>query len=256
MGAGHTHTLYVHEHSRVHHLAAEAKLVAAFAFVLAVALTPRRALWAYALDAVVLLAVARLARVPVRFLATRLVVVAPFLVFALLLPFVSGGERTPVLGVGVSVEGTWAMANILAKASLGAATSILLAATTEIPDLLRGFERLRTPAALTAIAMFMVRYLEVVTGEVRRMRTAMTARGYDPRWLAQARPIAAGAGALFIRSYERGERVHAAMLARGYTGTMPDLGHARATVADWRLSLLLPLAAAVTTAVAIVSSTS
>jgi cobalt/nickel transport system permease protein len=247
VGAGHTHTLYVHEHSRVHRLAPEAKLLAAFTFVLTVALTPRTALWAFALDALLLVGVVRVARVPLGFVATRLVVVVPFVLFALALPVIGTGERVAVLGLSLSVDGLWACANILAKAGLGAATSILLAATTEIPDLLRGFERLRVPAVLTAIAMFMVRYLEVVTGEVRRMRTAMTARGYDPRWLAQAKPIAAGAGALFIRSYERGERVHDAMLARGYTGAMPDLGHRRADAGDWQAALLLPAGAVLVT---------
>ena len=49
----------------------------------------------------------------------------------------------------------------------------------------------------------------------------MTARGYDPSWIAQIRPLATAAGALFIRSYERGERVHQAMLARGFVGEFP-----------------------------------
>lgn len=87
----------------------------------------------------------------------------------------------------------------------------------------------------------MLRYLEVITGELGRMRRAMTARGYDPRWLWQAKPIAASAGALFIRSYERGERVHAAMLARGWDGTMPDLVADRATAADWGRAAILPV---------------
>ena len=91
---------------------------------------------------------------------------------------------------------------------------------------------------LTAIASFMIRYLELIAGELGRMRTAMTARGYDPRWLWQAKPIASSAGALFIRSYERGERVHAAMLARGYTGTMPELNHHRATQQEWIVGAL------------------
>jgi cobalt/nickel transport system permease protein len=61
----------------------------------------------------------------------------------------------------------------------------------------------------------------------------MIARGYDPRWLSQARPIASSAGALFVRSYERGERVHAAMLARGFTGEMPMLERSPATASQW-----------------------
>lgn len=243
MGAGHAHALHVHGHSSVHRLAPEAKVVAVFAFVVAVALTPREALWVFAVDAVALLAVARVARIPYRFLFTRMLVVLPFVLFALLLPFIAEGERTTVLGVSVAVEGLWGMATILSRSLLGVAASVLLAATTEVPRILRGLERLRIPPVLTAIAAFMLRYLEVIADELGRMRRAMTARAYDPRWLWQARPIAASAGALFIRSYERGERVHAAMLARGWDGRMPDLVDDRAAAADWGRAALLPATA-------------
>lgn len=250
MGAGHTHALYVHEHSRIHRLAAEVKVAAALGFVLAVAVTPREVVWALAVDAAALVAVSVLARVPLRFLLVRLLVAAPFVAFALLIPFVASGERVEVVGLSVSREGLWGAFNVLAKATLGATTSILLAATTEIPRILRGLERLRVPSPFTAIAQFMFRYLEVVAGELGRTRTAMTARGYDPRWLWQLRPLAAGVGGLFVRSFERGERVHAAMLARGYTGTMPSLDHTVTSRADWLVAATLPLVAAVVAALA------
>jgi len=240
VGVGHAHALYVHEHSVVHRLAAEVKLVAAFAFVLAVAVTPRQAVWAFAVDAAALLGVVLLARIPAGFVLARLVAVAPFVVFALLIPFLATGERVAVLGLSLSHDGLWAMWNVIAKATLGGTVSIVLAATTEVPDLLRGMGRLRVPAVLTTVASFMIRYLELVAEELGRMRVAMTARGYDPRWLSQARPIAASAGALFIRSYERGERVYEAMLARGYTGVMPVLAHHATPWQDWTRAALFP----------------
>ncbi|MEX2505287.1 MAG: cobalt ECF transporter T component CbiQ [Egicoccus sp.] len=238
MGAGHTHALYVHEHSPVHALPPHVKVVATVAFVVTVAVTPASAGPVFAVAALLLAAVTRLARVPLRFVVARLVVVVPFLLVALMVPFVASGERTEVLGVSVAAEGLVAGFGIAARASLGATASILLAATTEVPRLLRGLERLRVPPVLTQIATFMVRYLEVVAGELGRMRTAMVARGHDPRWLWQARPVAAATGALFVRSYERGERVHAAMLARGYTGTMPQLDEeSEVTTATWARAL-------------------
>ena len=86
----------------------------------------------------------------------------------------------------------------------------------------------------------MIRYLGLIVDEIGRMRTAMTSRGYDPRWLWQAKPIAASAGAMFIRSYERGERVHDAMLARGYQGEMPELRRRDPTVKEWLTAAALP----------------
>jgi cobalt/nickel transport system permease protein len=61
--------------------------------------------------------------------------------------------------------------------------------------------------------------------------------------------VATSAGALFVRSYERGERVYLAMESRGYTGTMPVRSVA-ASVRSWILCLLWPLAAAVVALVA------
>jgi len=122
------------------------------------------------------------------------------------------------------------------KALIGASASIVLSATTPVPDLLRGLARLRIPPLIVSIVAFMFRYLDLVVDQLRRMRTAMVARCHDPRWLWQARPIASAAGVLFVRSYERGERVHQAMLARGFSGTMPELDHRRATRREWWLA--------------------
>ena len=245
MGAAHTHALYVHEHSRVHHLAPQCKLGASLLFVFAVVATPREAFWAYGGYAGLVVAVAAASRIPPGFLVRRMVFETPFVMFALFLPFIARGDQTDVLGITVSVEGAWAAWNILVKASLGLAASLVLAATTELPDLIRGLERLRVPRAFTTIAGFMVRYLDVVGDEMRRMSIARRSRGHDPRWLWQVRAVAASAGALFIRSFERGERVHLAMLSRGYDGTMPDPGGAAAPPAQWATALTVPLVAVV-----------
>lgn len=248
MGAGHAHALYVHGHSPVHRMAPEAKVAAALAFVVVVGLTPAQAGLAFLGHGLILVAVLGTARIRPGFVATRAVVVVPFIAFAFLIPFIATGERTTVLGLSVSVEGLVAARTILAKALIGVTVSVTLAATTETPAIMRGLSRLRVPAIFTTIATFMIRYLETLVGELGRMRTAMTARGYDPRWLWQAKPIATSAGALFIRSYERGERVHAAMLSRGFDGVMPALDERRATRAEWVAAAVPATLAALATA--------
>ncbi len=233
-------------------MAPETKVLAVFLFVVAVAITPREALWAFGVYALIELAVIRVARIPAGFVSSRLASVIPFVIFALFLPFVGQGKDEEFLGVAVSTAGVWAMWNVLAKALLGATASIVLAATTETPDILKGFSRLKVPGVITAIASFMIRYLEVIAGELDRMRTAMTARGYDPRWLWQSRPIASSAGTLFIRSYERGERIYEAMLSRGYAGSMPRVSIEKATAGEWMAALTLPALALIVAAIALV----
>src|SRR3712207_9090216 len=64
--------------------------------------------------------------------------------------------------------GLWAAWNLLAKATLGVVTSILLAATTDLRDVLTGLERLRMPTLIVQIMTFMLRYADVITDEMRR----------------------------------------------------------------------------------------
>jgi len=253
MSGFHTHALYRHEHSLLHDLPAQVKVSALVLFVAAVVATPREAFWAFAFEAALLVAALAVARIPFGFVVRRLLIEVPFIVFAFLMPFLGAGDRTSVLGISLSIAGLWGAWTILAKGTLGLVASVLMAATTEIPDILDGLEHLRVPRLVIAIAGFMVRYLDVIAGELRRMRVAMAARGYDPTWVGQAGPIAASAGALFVRSYERGERVHQAMLARGYTGVMPASNTAAASPRDWIVGSVIPLLAWVVAGAALVA---
>ena len=242
-GHGHAHGLYRPGSSVVHRLAPQAKVAATLAFVFAVVATPRTAFWAFGVDALVLVVVARLAAMPLLVLARRLVIELPFVAFALFLPLIGEAPHTDVLGLSLSQPGLWAAWNILAKGTLGVATTILLASTTSIAELLCGLDRLHVPRAFTAIAGFMVRYAEVITGEARRRRIARLSRGYDPSWLWQGRALASSAGTLFIRSFERGERIHVAMLSRGFTGELPAAADDHAHPREWLLVALVPAVA-------------
>jgi cobalt/nickel transport system permease protein len=207
MSGGHTHRLVIEGDGPIHRTAPQAKLTSLFLFVLIVVLTPREVVWAFGAYALMVGVLLVVARVPPGYVARRLVIETPFLLFALFLPIVGRGEQVVVGGVSLSVEGLWAAWNILAKATLSVAATVVLIATTPIAGILQGLDRLRMPSILTAIAGFMVRYMDVVADDVRRMRIALASRGYSPRWIWHARAVAATAGSLFIRSYERGERV-------------------------------------------------
>lgn len=221
MGEGHGHKLHFHGHSPVHRAPAHLKILALLGFVLVVVATPREWFPVFGGYLLVIAVVVAISRVPPVYLLKRMVVEVPFVLFAVLLPFVAHGPRTEFLGLTVSESGLLAAWGLLAKGTLGVLASLTLAATTEPQDVLAGLERLRLPNLLVQILGFMIRYLDVVTSEMQRMRVARESRGFtarDPRhWPVLAR----SAGALFIRSYERGERVHLAMLSRGYTGRLP-----------------------------------
>lgn len=236
MSGGHTHSLHIHGHSVLHRLAPEVKIAAMLGGLLAIVLTPREQFWAFGVYGLTVLALLGIGEIPLGFYLRRVLIEAPFVAFAVFLPFLGSEPTTTFAGLELSIEGSWAAWNILAKATLGVSLSIVLAATTEIPHILRGLERLKVPSLMIAIAGFMIRYLDVVTSELHRARVAMIARGHDARWFWQARPLATSAGAMFIRSYERGERIHHAMLARGFTGSMPVLEATGAPRPRWELA--------------------
>lgn len=232
--------LLVPRDSPVHRLPAQVKLVSLVCFVICVVSTPARVFWAFGVYAALVIAGVVLAKLPAATVLRRLAVETPFLVFALLLPFVAQGPRTDVLGVSLSDAGVLGAWNILAKGTLGVVAAIILSATTGPRDLLTGLERLRLPRTLIAILSFMIRYVSVVSGDLQRMRVARESRGYAGGGAGHLKAVAAGAGSLFVRSYERGERIHLAMVARGYDGTMPALAARAARRDEWLRGLTAP----------------
>lgn len=204
--------------SPLHRLPAHVKVVALLVFALTVVAIPRDRLWVHGVHLAVVGAALVVARVPRRLLARGLLLELPFVAFALLLPFVATGPTTSVLGVTLSQPGLAAAASLLAKATLGVLAALTLAATTRAVDLLDGLRRLRLPGQLVDIMGFMVRYVEVVGDQWRRMGVARASRGFTPTSPRSWRALGASLGTLFISSYERGERVHLAMLSRGHEG--------------------------------------
>ncbi len=234
--------------SPVHRLPAHTKVVALIAFALLVVATPAGAWPAFAAHAALLGAAVLAARVPWGVVARRSLVEVPFVLFALLLPFVATGPRVILGPFALSEAGLTGAGTLLARVSLGVVAAILLAATTEPRALLVGLERLRLPASLVAIAAFMVRYLHLLVDAAHRQRLARACRGGRAGGLAAA---AGGTATLFLRAYERGERVQQAMVARGYAGRMPLGDDVAARPGEWLLAALLPLGAALVLAAAL-----
>ena len=210
--------------SPIHRLDPRAKILGLAGITVVAVSTPLHAWPAFAACALALATIAALAHVGPGVLWGRVRVILPVVLFvAVFVPFVRGGSQVHVGPLSVSEAGLATFALVTAKATIGAFSAVLLGATTGFPDILHGLERLRVPRLLTVIAAFMYRYVFVIADEARRMRAALAARAYRPRHLGQLAAIGRLVTALFLRSYERGERVYLAMLARGYRGTMPRL---------------------------------
>jgi cobalt/nickel transport system permease protein len=211
--------------SPIHRLDPRVKLSGAVVFVLTVALTPAEQYAVYAALFGLLAVALVFSHLPLGHVTRRSLVIIPFVVLVgLLIPFMKEGTPAFTLTIAwwdltVTREGLTVFLNTLVKAWLSIFCLIILSSSTSATRLFQAMQRLGLPEVMVTVLSFMYRYLFILQDEVLRLERARQSRsfGADRRRL----PTTLGymAGSLFIRSYERGERIYAAMLARGYDGT-------------------------------------
>ncbi|MFH1737323.1 MAG: cobalt ECF transporter T component CbiQ [Actinomycetota bacterium] len=190
--------------SPVRRLDPRVKTLCCFAFMAVVALTPLTAPLAFVIYAGLIGVVVLLSRLPLLFILKRSLVI---------IPFVAVIGLFNILFKPFSVF-LW----LMLRAWLSVLAIIVLAATTELPSLLKAFESLGLPTLITSILAFMYRYIFVLVDRVTTLEKARLARSYGRLGFRQMKAMGGILGSLFITTYERGERIYLAMLARGYHG--------------------------------------
>ena len=151
----------------------------------------------------------------------------------LVVPFVGGVVVVNLFG-GDPARGL----TIFWRAYLSACAATLLLATTPFPTLLHALDRLRVPHFFLTVVHFLYRYLSVVYEQAKSMRRARQCRAPQPDRRGLWEVAAATVGSLFLRSHHRAERVHRAMLARGFRGRLMSLETARFAGRDWTFLLV------------------
>lgn len=191
------------------------KLVATLAFLAVVVATPVGWWWAMAIEAAALGAVVWTSRLRIGDLVRRWLAFAPLVAFLALMVAIGHPARS-ALGLSTVASA------IVIKNSLAFVAVLVLSGVTPFPRLLAGMGRLGAPRVLVATLHFMYRYVYVLGDELGRMVQARRSRSFrrgGPDWGLLTGLI----GVLFLRAMERGERVHSAMLARGWDGTIRSL---------------------------------
>lgn len=155
------------------------------------------------------------------------------------LPFTVAGE--PLLGWGwvePSREGLSQALVIVGKANAVLLMVLALCGSLSAVTLGHALRRLRVPASLTHLLLLTVRYLDVLGAEYARLRRAMTVRAFRPRTDRHTwRSFGWLVGMLLVRSFERAERIEAAMKCRGFTGQWPMIDDLRLRPADAAFAL-------------------
>ena len=206
--------------SPVHALDPRAKIIAFFFFILSVIFSPITQAQKFGFFWVLILSAILISRVPLKFVLKRSLVIIPFVaIVAIGLPFLGGGGGSYNFGVFVVTHSALLVfLNVLIKSWLCVLAMITLTSTTSFSKLMNGFQRLKVPRVYITILSFMYRFIFVFGDELMRMGRARDARTFNTIWVQTVKAAGGMIGALFVRSYERGERVYAAMCSRGFSG--------------------------------------
>jgi len=216
--------------SFIHNLDPRVKVVVTVAFILSNALLPDGAWLAFGFSWLFLLFINALSNLGITFTLKRSFVALPFALVAITVLFSIPGKTLTTFhfimwNLTITDMGLLRFVSILVRSWLSVQMAIMLVATARFPDIVHALEHLRVPSILTTIIAFLYRYLFVLVDEVFRLLRAREARsaaaagarsGGSVSW--RARVAGNMAGQLFLRSYERSDRVYNSMLARGYDG--------------------------------------
>lgn len=223
---------YHHGQSQLHRLDPRVKVIVTIVFILSNALLPDGAWIAFALAWSFILVANLHSGLGIGFTFKRSFIALPFALAAITVLFSIPGQPVTsfhflMWDLTITDAGLLRFVSIVVRSWLSVQMAILLVAVTEFPKIIHALTHLRVPAIITVIISFLYRYLFVLTDEVMRMLRARQARsaaavgirsGGGVAWRAQI----AGhmAGQLFLRSYERSDRIYNAMLSRGYKGEL------------------------------------
>ena len=223
---------YHHGHSPLHNLDPRIKVILTIAFIISNALLPDGAGIAFALAWGIILFANFISRLGIGFTFKRSFIALPFALAAITVLFTIPGKPIAsfdflMRDLTITDAGLLRFISIVMRSWLSVQMAILLVAVTEFPKIIHALTHLHIPAILTVIISFLYRYLFVLTDEVMRMIRARQARSAAASGIRSGGSVAwrakiAGnmAGQLFLRSYERSDRIYNAMLSRGYKGEL------------------------------------
>ncbi len=216
---------YIDRYSRIdsyiHRIDPRIKIIAIFALIVFIILTPADYFVSFALYAAFIAILIFVSKIPALFILKRSLVIIPFVLMVALFN-------------GLAIF--W---NVLIKAYLSVLSMIMLTSSMRFGDFLKALEKLKLPRIFIMVLSFMYRYVFVIEDELMKMKQAKEARSVGgSNWL-QSKALANMLGVLFIRAYERAEKVYLAMCSRGFSGEIKTIYNFRMQHSDLAFLLLV-----------------
>lgn len=215
---------YAHLESPIHQWDPRVKIATLLFFVIIIALLNTLPLAFIALATAITLV--KLSNIPRDFIFSGIKWVALFLIpFLIIMPITYPGEADlHLLGIPFSWPGFRLAMLIIIKALAIVLTSYVMFTSARFVDSMMALQHLKCPTVFVQMLLFTYRYIFVLIEEMRRMDTAMKARGFVKKADSYTLKVLGNfVGTLLIRSFERTERIYKAMLSKGYQGEFHSL---------------------------------
>lgn len=223
--------------SPIHRWDPRIKIPALFILILSIALVRDFKIALVALVSAIGLLV--ISRIPPGFVFLRLRWVVLFLApFFIILPITVPGDSA--WNAGFPNKGFFLAALIFTKALAIVIIGFPMFGTTPFNVSMKALAEIRLPQKLIQIILFCYRYIFVYLDQLRRMRIAMSARGFQPKTnIFTLRVLGDSVGMLLVMSFEQTERIYQAMCCRGYTGAFVVAADFRLRRADVFIGVLV-----------------
>jgi cobalt/nickel transport system permease protein len=201
----------------IHRLEPRAKLITTLIFIITVVSFPRytiSGLMPFLIYPVIMISLANL---PIGYLVKKIALALPFAFFiGILNPLF---DRAIVMQLGpLAISGGWvSFLSILIRFIITVCAALMLIATTGFIGMCMALERIGVPKIFVTQLLFMYRYLFVLIDEATRMARARTLRSFNGKGLGM-KVFSYIIGHLLLRTLDRAQRIHLAMLSRGFDG--------------------------------------
>ncbi|MEG1508022.1 MAG: cobalt ECF transporter T component CbiQ [Akkermansia sp.] len=224
-----------HEQSFIHKLDPRAKILTTLSYIITLLSLSPDNLSGMSIFLLYPVLVIRLANLPLGYLFKRSLIALPFVLFiGIFNPLL---DHTPAITWGDwTISRGWiSFASIVIRAILSVLSALILVATTGFPAICSGLKKLGVPSVMTTQLVFVFRYIFLLITETGKMTRAATLRNPSQHKIT-LRTWGSLLGNILFRAIARAERIHTAMLSRGFSGTIPTI---RGKEFGWRESIYL-----------------